>query len=151
MYYHHLDKELYKVYHGVYLEVSDMMEWMDFPNLICSWYYIKWKSLNNLPKYLDFVLFCFWSAREVTWPLLSTLIMENTWGSRLIPGSVDTRKAFYSYPRGILNELGRAILQFSTPGPSWLKLQGKQRKQYVYCLVTMINVGCQSNNLSTVF
>lgn len=66
--------------------------------------------------------------------------MENTWGSHLIPGSVDTRKGFYSYPRGILSELGRAILQFSIPGTSWLKLQGKQRKKCVYCLVPMINV-----------
>lgn len=77
--------------------------------------------------------------------------MENTWGSHLIPGSVDTRYAFYSYPRGILNEAGRAILRFSTSGTGWLKLKGEERKKYVYCLVTMINVGCQSSNLGQVF
>lgn len=31
-------------------------EWI-FPHLTHFWYYIKWKTLNNSPKYLDFFFF----------------------------------------------------------------------------------------------
>lgn len=54
----------------------------------------------------------------------------------------------------MLNESGRAILQlleFFTPRIGWLKLKGEERIKNVYCLVTVINVGCQSNILGQEF